>query len=103
MTLDSVDVLTVSDELLLRHAQLRALPQAHPRSVESVSNWLYNNGDPIATEETSYLEHPTDLVPLVPKPRSFLRRLLERSDRFRLSRWWQSPRKKSPQNPELDV
>jgi hypothetical protein len=47
----------------------------------------------MATEETSYLEHPTDLVPLVPKLRLILRRLLERSDRFRLSWWWQSPRK----------
>ena len=40
-------------------------------------------------EETEYIKHPSDLFSLVPRVKSPLRLLLERSSRFRLLKLWQ--------------
>ena len=82
--------LTESDKFLLRTSRLRALPTARSHDVASVSNWLFNNNDPIKSAEVEYLEHPSDLVPLVPKERSSLRRILEKWSGFRLSSLWRT-------------
>ena len=41
------------------------------------------------SEETQYINHPSDLFSVVPRVKSPLRLLLERSSRFRLLRLWQ--------------
>jgi hypothetical protein len=63
---------------------------AAKRQVASVSNWLFNKENAIDTRETAYLDHTSDLVPLVPKLKSPLRQVLETSRRFRLSRCWRT-------------
>jgi hypothetical protein len=67
--------------------------------IEIVSNWLYNAENAIADEEAAYLTHTSDLFPLVPKPKSSLRKLLECSSIFRLSRFWRT--KPSRSDPDV--
>ncbi|PYH42969.1 uncharacterized protein BP01DRAFT_384919 [Aspergillus saccharolyticus JOP 1030-1] len=57
------------------------------RDRESLRNWLHNYKGAIWEKEQQYIEK-VDLIPLVPKDRSPLRRIFERSSRFRLSRIW---------------
>ncbi|KAF2631335.1 hypothetical protein BU25DRAFT_407849 [Macroventuria anomochaeta] len=78
------------NELLLQHSTLRERPLVDKRYTQSISNWLYNEENAIAENEVKYIENRFDLVQLVPKPRTHLRRLLEKSTRFRLSRIWAS-------------
>ena len=85
--------------MVLRHSQIRSQPQVPARNIESVSNWLYNAENAIADEETAYLTHTSDLFPLVPKPKSSLRKLLECSSIFRLSRFWRT--KPSRSDPDM--
>lgn len=76
------------NELFLQHAQLRSRPPVHARNVRSVSNWHYNHGNAILATETEYLERSKDLMSIVDKSKSPLRRCLEKSTRFRLLRLW---------------
>ncbi len=78
------------DELALAHAQIRAQAPVPARNIQSVSNWLYNKGNAISEPETTYLNHTADLFAMVPKYKSALRRLLERSQSFRLSSLWRT-------------
>ena len=78
--------------MLLKFGQLRSLPTASARNVTSVSNWLYNNGDPVADEEVLYLKNRGDLVPVLPKSKSSLRLLLEKFEGFRLFSHWRLDR-----------
>lgn len=73
---------------MLQHSELRARPAAEKRQVASIQNWLFNKENAISDSETTYLDHISDLVPLVPKQKSFLRKVLEKSKRFRLSPFW---------------
>ena len=59
------------------------------KDIYSLSNWFNNNGNAILAEETDYIKHPSDLFSLVPRLKSPLVSLLERSSRFRLLRLWQ--------------
>lgn len=85
-------LLTCTDELLIQLSTLYSRPQAIKRNVRSLSNWFNNTGNAILDEEAAYIDHTYDLIPLVPKPITGLRQLLERSSRFRFSRLW----KKAP-------
>ena len=77
------------NELFLQHTQMRSRPAAHERNVKSISTWHRNYGDAaIKVEEVKYLQRSKDLVSLVNKSKSPLRRFLERSTRFRLLGVW---------------
>lgn len=83
----------IRDELALQCSQMRARPKPLERNISSVANWLVNKGNAIASAETLYLDQDDDLFPLAPRSASPLRRLLERSRRFRtLSYWRTNPR-----------
>jgi hypothetical protein len=62
-----------------------------PEDVQSVVQWLENKENAIADQEVEYLNHTSDLFQLVSKNKSSLRRLLERSDRFRTFPIWRRP------------
>ena len=87
------------NELFLQHSQLRHLPPVHPRNTTSITNWLYNYGNAIDEQETQYLEKTSDLIPMVPKYKSPLRRCLERWKGFRLLDLW----RQQPDNPDKHV
>ena len=59
------------------------------KDICSLDNWFYNNGNAILAEETDYIKYPSDLFSLVPRTKSPLRLLMERSSRFRFFKWWQ--------------
>jgi hypothetical protein len=77
-----------SDELVLQHSELRSRPSVPGKDLESVKNWLYNKENAIEKAEAAYVQYVSDLAPLVPKPKSPLRRFLEQSQTFRLLRFW---------------
>jgi hypothetical protein len=77
------------NELFLQHMQLRSRPAVHARNIKSVSNWHRNHGDAaIKAEEVEYLQRSKDLVSIVNKSKSPLRRFLEKSTHFRLLKVW---------------
>lgn len=61
------------------------------QDIESVSRWLSNKDSrAILDEEVAYVKHTSDIVQLAPRSKSSLRKLLERSERFRLFRLWRT-------------
>lgn len=58
------------------------------RDLESIGNWHHNTPHAILAAEKGYLEQIHDLIQLVPKAVTPLRRVLEKSNRFRLSKLW---------------
>lgn len=64
------------------------MPPAPNHDIESVRNWHYNHKSAINENEQSYLINRHDLFALLPRIKSPLRRLLERSEVFRLWRPW---------------
>src|SRR4051812_46134622 len=82
-----------SDDFVLAHRKLRSDPPAADRDVQNVKNFLQNHGrgqgenhGPIAEVECKYIETDGDLVSLVPKVKTPLRRLLDHFDIFVLLR-----------------
>lgn len=88
------------DGLVLQYSQIRARQPVPKKDICSLENWFYNNGNAILAEETSYIKHHSDLLSVVPTPKSPLRSLLERSSHFRLLRLWQ--RKDNDQSTSQD-
>jgi hypothetical protein len=77
------------DELVLQHSQFRSRPKVPAKDVSSLQNWHENNPTAIHPQEISYIKKTSDLVALNPKsPKTALRDFLERSQHFRLHRFW---------------
>jgi hypothetical protein len=74
---------------MIQQCQLRKQPAAFKKNVRSLRNWHYNHGNiAISEEEQKYLAHERDLFSVVPKEKTPLRQLLERSKRFRIHPFW---------------
>ena len=86
------------NELINQHSQIRGRPQVPERDRNSLSNWFSNNEAAILAEETDYVKHSEDLFAIVPKSKTPLRSLLERSSHFRLFRLWLKPIKERDEN-----
>ncbi|KAL3479502.1 hypothetical protein BJX99DRAFT_222235 [Aspergillus californicus] len=76
-----------ADRYIYHYIQLKTRASAPKKDIKSLKNWFYNHDGAITPEERRYIEKD-DLFALVPKDRSPLRRLLERSSSFRFSRLW---------------
>lgn len=87
------------DGFILQQTELKKLPRAPNHDIESVQNWHYNHNTAINEEEQAYLTKPHDLFALLPRTKSPLRRLLERSKVFRLWLMW----RKVTSDPTLPV
>ncbi|MCJ1432761.1 hypothetical protein MMC27_002118 [Xylographa pallens] len=74
------------NQFILNHAQMKARPDATKHQVNNVKAWLFNNEHAIREDEASFIEAEGDLVPVVPKIKVPLRRLIERSDFMHLLR-----------------
>ncbi|KAH7390569.1 hypothetical protein BKA66DRAFT_568509 [Pyrenochaeta sp. MPI-SDFR-AT-0127] len=87
-----LDVLNVKvrqyNELLIQHSTLRARPHVPKRKIASIANWFYNTQNAIWDDEAKYIKQRHDLIQLVPKAATPLRKLLERSKHFRMSKLW---------------
>lgn len=87
--MDSTNKRNVPDELILQHSQLRTRPAVPAKDISSLRNWHHNNPTAIHAQEITYIDHASDLMGLNPKPgKTRLREFLERSQHFRLHRWW---------------
>jgi hypothetical protein len=78
--------------MVIQHSNLRSRPRVPEKDVASLSNWFHNHQNAILDEETQFISHRKDLIALVPKVKTPLRRLLERSSHFRLTRLWRKKR-----------
>ena len=87
---------------MLQHSQLRARPLVPLRDQQSVSNWLYNKENTIDESEIAFVDQRSDLFSMVPKSKSSLRRLLERSRHFRLARFWRIAPTRLGDSPGFD-
>lgn len=89
-----------SYELVIQHSNIRSRPRVQDKDATSISNWFHNHQHAILTDETEYINHISDLFSMVPKTKAPLRRLLERSSRFRMARMW---RRIFPDNDDENV
>ncbi|KAF9695172.1 hypothetical protein EKO04_007093 [Ascochyta lentis] len=76
------------NELLIQNSTLRDQPAVAQRHVESLNIWHENVPYAVDDAEKKYLDQPHDLIRVVPKSVAPVRRLLEKSSRFRLSKLW---------------
>lgn len=84
-------VLTLDiDELVLQHSQLRSRLPVPPRNIRSVRSWFRIHKGAIQSGETDYINHEDDVFQLVPREKSPLRQLLERSAWFHQLKIWRT-------------
>ncbi|VUC33306.1 unnamed protein product [Clonostachys rosea] len=80
--------LSIYNEFILQQAKLNQLDPAAERDIQSIVSWHWNHNDmAIVEEERKYLSHD-DLVCPVPKAKTPLRRLLDKSERLRTLAMW---------------
>lgn len=85
----------ISDKLyrynafVLQQSKLRRFPEAPHRDIRSIRNWHHNHDNvAIAAEEQEYLQHDKDLICLVQKDKTPLRRLIDTSLTIRTLPMW---------------
>lgn len=78
------------DDFILSHRQLRSNPTAENYQIKNVKHFFHNNGDvggdgngPITAKETDFVNQDGDLVALVPKTKTLLRRGLDKLETWR--------------------
>jgi hypothetical protein len=78
------------DDLILSHRQLRSSPEAEGYQIMNLKNFFHNIGDtdgdgngPIAPKETEFVNQGGDLVALVQKSKTLLRRGLDKLESWR--------------------
>lgn len=77
------------DAFVLQQSKLRRVPEAPHRDIRSIKNWHHNHDYvAIAAEEQEYLEHEKDLICLVQKDKTPLRRLIDTSLTIRTLPMW---------------
>ena len=75
------------DEFVSIYSSLRTRPPAQSQEIQNVENWLLHRyRKAIFHSETDYIRHVNDLISIVPKIKTPLRRFLEQFRKFRLSR-----------------
>ena len=85
-----------TDDFVLQLSELAKQPPAPARNVRSLKRWFHNNDEAIHTDERKYIDNKRDLWALVPREKTPLRRLLERSGRFRTFALWRQPEEERP-------
>lgn len=76
----------VVETFILNHSALKARPKAADFQIQNVKQWLQNANDPITSEEVSFIDNHEDLIPMVSREGTPLRRfLLDKFDRLRLT------------------
>ncbi len=74
------------ESFILNHSALKARPKAADFQIENVKQWLQNANDPITSEEVSFIDKHEDLIPMVSREGTPLRRfLLDKFDLLKLT------------------
>lgn len=103
LCMNMVNSLIFEDSFILQQTEIKKYPPAFKHDLKSVRNWHYNHGvlnGPILSEEQKYLDYDHDLVCVVPKEKTPLRQLFDRSKKFRIHPFWKS--NKAPELPVYD-
>jgi hypothetical protein len=77
-----------ADEFLAAYMEFRARPRAQSHEICNIKNWHQEYEGAIEKEEANYIDNTDDLISIVPKVKTPLRRLLEKmsSRRWRIFR-----------------
>ncbi|OCL04960.1 hypothetical protein AOQ84DRAFT_299854 [Glonium stellatum] len=78
------------DRLVWYYSELKARPAAPKRVVKNVKNWLVENEGAIADAESQFVGMDKDLIAMVHREKTPLRRMLEYFRWFRLARCFRS-------------
>ncbi|KAH8654131.1 hypothetical protein BGZ60DRAFT_419383 [Tricladium varicosporioides] len=81
------------NEFMFHYSHLKNRPPVPKKDSTSVSHWLENHQNAIQTEECAYIYHTSDLFCVVPKLKSPLRSLFEKSLLFRKFYPWRVKKK----------
>lgn len=88
--------------MVLQQSKLRKYPQAPKRNVKSIKNWHFNHDyRAIDGDEQKYLEHTDDLICVVQKDKTPLRKAIDNSLRLRTLPLWRY--KKDTPLPDYDA
>ena len=74
----STILIPLLERFILDHSALKARPDANAFQIRNVKTWLKNSNNPIAKEEVRYIDKEGDLMPMVPKIKTPLRRIMDR-------------------------
>ena len=74
-----------AERFVLDHSALKSRPNASAFQRKNVEQWLRNANHPITKEEISFLDQHEDLIPLVSKQRTPLRRFIDKFDLLKLA------------------
>jgi hypothetical protein len=89
------------DAFMLQQVELRKFPRPSDHDVENISNWHWNHGNcAVDEEEQKYLTHVHDLYSLVPRIKTPLRHLVDKSRSFKMHWLWRQ--QKVPELPLYD-
>ncbi|RYP39359.1 hypothetical protein DL767_002270 [Monosporascus sp. MG133] len=85
------------NEVILQQSMLRKYPQAPRRDVKSIKNWHFNHDyRAIDEDEQKYLEHTGDLICVVQKDKTPLRKAIDNSLRLRTLPFWRYKKDEIP-------
>ncbi|KAL8680361.1 MAG: hypothetical protein Q9186_003440 [Xanthomendoza sp. 1 TL-2023] len=82
---------------VLDHSELKTRPDASETQITYVKNWLENNNGPICPAEVAFVGQE-DLMPMVPRVKPPLRKLIGKFETFRLFWWRRSSRSLTPRH-----
>lgn len=91
------------DQFMFYQSQLASRPPVPPKDIRSLGNWHTNHLDAIQSEEAAYIKHARDLFSVVPKNKSPLRNLFEKSLHFRIFRPWRVKMEEDIENSNRDT
>ncbi|KAI0469998.1 hypothetical protein GGR56DRAFT_661136 [Xylariaceae sp. FL0804] len=95
--------LTRYNDFIIQQSKIRAYQVAPKRDIKNIRRWHRNNGTAIFEEEQKYLDHKDDLICVVGKYKSPLRRAIDNSLWFRTLFLWRVDKNKAPPAPEYDA
>lgn len=87
-------MLTYPDNLLIQQSILKKYPRAPKRDVKNIKRWHENHdGIAIMVDEQKYLDHDTDLISVVQRDKTPLRRVIDGSLLLRTLSIWKKEKK----------
>ena len=73
----------IIERFILDHSQLKSRRDATSFQIRNIREWFKNNNNPIREEEAEFIEKAGDLIPVVPKEKTPLRRFIDKFDCIR--------------------
>ncbi|KAI0881853.1 uncharacterized protein GGS22DRAFT_191575 [Annulohypoxylon maeteangense] len=89
------------NDFIIQQTTMNKYQPAPSRVIESIRNWHFNHDyAAINKDEQSYLDHEKDLISVLPKDKSPVRRLIDHSRRLRTFSIW---KRDQPNIPDYDA